>query len=435
MFAKMTVKRNCHELLSWFVFMPQFCRDGLNHGRIPPSQGHPARFCLANGRPESDAHSRAKDPLRWAILQIAAGGPDQECLDPGMMFAFLEDVLHSDNKQRKRVDGITDDLLTRIAAAYEMLSIVRNSRPRTTNLEEEDILDDKTSFASPMGKMIWFLQTYNGSTNLLEDYTAENPMQYKDCAAALRKLTEPASALVPGSRDTAWLAQRRADRQGIEDIWTCLRGAEQTFMALCGLEPNRLAEHLEIISAAKGEEYAAIVHVEAESIKSSNSTGETYTPSFATGNSQDLAFRPQRQAADQAESSTSPSRETGEPVQQEAVPAAPIQPQPSPPIIVQRKSSWKILTRMFRDPSSAKESGKAVHWKAFVQTMEDVGFTAHNRSGSAVSFRLRDGGSINFHRPHPEPKLSQFALRVNGCRMERNFGWSAGGFVLGESEE
>jgi hypothetical protein len=62
--------------------------------------------------------------------------------------------------------------------------------------------------------------------------------------------------------------------------------------------------------------------------------------------------------------------------------------------------------------------------------MIDAGFVPFESAGSAVSFHATDGhgGSIAFHRPHPDVTVFPVVLRSWGRRMGRWFGWREGGF-------
>lgn len=60
----------------------------------------------------------------------------------------------------------------------------------------------------------------------------------------------------------------------------------------------------------------------------------------------------------------------------------------------------------------------------------DAGLIGTNAGGSAVSFRFSsDGGSIVFHKPHPDPNVDLIHQRNMGKRLNKNFGWTAETFV------
>ncbi|KAJ4311240.1 hypothetical protein N0V94_008047 [Neodidymelliopsis sp. IMI 364377] len=98
-------------------------------------------------------------------------------------------------------------------------------------------------------------------------------------------------------------------------------------------------------------------------------------------------------------------------------------------IIQLSKSSYTTLRSMF--PSTVEERQKTINWTAFVNSMNDAEFTPRNGDESIVRFENRMGvGSINFHRPHPEPTIDAVMLQAMGWRMNKWFGWVRETFVL-----
>ncbi|KAF3009743.1 hypothetical protein E8E13_009343 [Curvularia kusanoi] len=90
---------------------------------------------------------------------------------------------------------------------------------------------------------------------------------------------------------------------------------------------------------------------------------------------------------------------------------------------IQRLKTSKSDGHMF--PDTVEERGKSVNWSAFVNSMNEAGFAARNGGGSIVRFENRKGeGSINFHRPHPDPTIDPVMLQAMGQRMNRWFGWA-----------
>lgn len=93
------------------------------------------------------------------------------------------------------------------------------------------------------------------------------------------------------------------------------------------------------------------------------------------------------------------------------------------------KSPYATLRSMF--PDTNEERDKSIDWSAFVNSMNEAGFTVRNGGGSIVRFESRSGeGSINFHRPHPDPTIDPVMLQAMGQRMNRWFGWARETFVL-----
>ena len=82
------------------------------------------------------------------------------------------------------------------------------------------------------------------------------------------------------------------------------------------------------------------------------------------------------------------------------------------------------------DPSNRKP----LHFDDFAAAMIDAGFVVKRcgrNSGSAVKFKeiRKEGGTITFHRPHPDPHIDHNKLRTWGGRLNKNFGWEVESLV------
>lgn len=106
--------------------------------------------------------------------------------------------------------------------------------------------------------------------------------------------------------------------------------------------------------------------------------------------------------------------------------------EPSEQVVVSvNADSKRLLTRMYVTDPNAK---KNVRWENFVTAMVDAGFCATHSGGSAVTFKDArfGGGSIVFHRPHPDPSIDDIMLRGMGRRLSKWFGWDKDSFVARE---
>lgn len=106
--------------------------------------------------------------------------------------------------------------------------------------------------------------------------------------------------------------------------------------------------------------------------------------------------------------------------------------QPSRKPIPVKPESLKVLKMMFA--SSTQSTSGSVRWINLVQALADAGLVTTQASGSAVTFTSSDQGSINFHKPHPEPVVDGFMLRCMGKRLRKWFGWERDRFVLRAKE-
>ncbi|KAF2628333.1 hypothetical protein BU25DRAFT_33646 [Macroventuria anomochaeta] len=82
------------------------------------------------------------------------------------------------------------------------------------------------------------------------------------------------------------------------------------------------------------------------------------------------------------------------------------------------KSPYAALRCMF--PSTLEEHQKSVDWTSSVNSMNRARFTARNGEETIARFENRNGeGSINFHRPHPDPTIDLVMLQAMGWRMNK----------------
>ncbi|PPJ61251.1 hypothetical protein CBER1_06713 [Cercospora berteroae] len=106
----------------------------------------------------------------------------------------------------------------------------------------------------------------------------------------------------------------------------------------------------------------------------------------------------------------------------------------SPISIPVQKENLVVFQKMCRAGTESTQGG-TIRWQAFVQAMKDAGFNAEEAAGSAVSFRSSSlGGSICFHRPHPDPVLHPIMLYAMARRLTKWFGFTTETFVLRETE-
>jgi hypothetical protein len=110
---------------------------------------------------------------------------------------------------------------------------------------------------------------------------------------------------------------------------------------------------------------------------------------------------------------------------------------PEPPVEVASKKpsitipvSKRSLETFEAMLSTSKVDRKNVKWDGFCVAMAEAGFQSRETSGSVVRFEPNEEshwaglGSINFHRPHPDPtKIDPITVAWMGKRMKKWFGW------------
>ncbi|KAF2211743.1 hypothetical protein CERZMDRAFT_98176 [Cercospora zeae-maydis SCOH1-5] len=101
--------------------------------------------------------------------------------------------------------------------------------------------------------------------------------------------------------------------------------------------------------------------------------------------------------------------------------------------LLSRTKAWSFFKRCTA-PTRNPRKTVVFRGQAFVQAMKNAGFTAEESAGSSVSFRSSHGGSICFHRPHPDPVLHPIMLYAMAKRLTKWFGFTLETFVLKETE-
>ncbi|KAL4781510.1 hypothetical protein BJX76DRAFT_363528 [Aspergillus varians] len=100
------------------------------------------------------------------------------------------------------------------------------------------------------------------------------------------------------------------------------------------------------------------------------------------------------------------------------------------PIFAVKKRALEVFRTLFFDRSATSTPGED-SWTDFVYAMTAVGFEVMKLYGSAWQFkptRLDVERSIQFHEPHPEPKMAYTVARRFGRRLNRAYGWVGGMF-------
>lgn len=106
-------------------------------------------------------------------------------------------------------------------------------------------------------------------------------------------------------------------------------------------------------------------------------------------------------------------------------------------IISVNRRAFKTFRALFFDPSVTSAAGE-VPWKDFLHAMTSIGFSAEKLWGSAWQFEPVAVDSaktpIQFHEPHPEPKIRWQYARTIGRRLGLSYGWSSSTFVVEEKK-
>jgi hypothetical protein len=120
--------------------------------------------------------------------------------------------------------------------------------------------------------------------------------------------------------------------------------------------------------------------------------------------------------------------------------ATPILPEPrtcqAPMRFTLSRKPYHTFSTLFYQPSTSAQPGE-VAWSDFLSAMSAIGFLPEKLYGSVWRFTPKSDSvlgtemPINFHEPHPAPKLAFRTARLYGRRLQRNYGLDRECFVLG----
>ncbi|KAI0095795.1 hypothetical protein F4776DRAFT_669644 [Hypoxylon sp. NC0597] len=258
-----------------------------------------------------------------------------------------------------------------------------------------------------------------------------------------------------GKRSVEWLKQAQAARDALDQVWIAF---EEVVLKHCKKDHaprdfvNRVKESL---SARDSEQYHLEKQAEEEQVvwavqekvdkgkKRAEPTLQPQTqqpqpePSARLVNSvSELSVNLKRTVLREGSTKQPKTKTRGQPY-----PSLPeeaqgeqnnVAPEEEPDKIVVTATQMQFLEQMFPERGETP-TGRSFKWQLFVEIMVLAGFEVHQKSGSAVSFRHADrGGSIVFHKPHPQPVIDHIMLSTMGKRLNKWYDWDRDMFAVKE---
>jgi hypothetical protein len=361
---------------------------------------------------ESNAVIYREQRLWWILLQLQSEPDSHTRFRYAMLLDILDDHLaNSTSKERARLDEILYEKLSDYASLLELLWSVRLHCPRNTirSTAECKGIEDRI-----------FWRVAKTATN------AQNP----DITGTVKALQAFRNTNAPaGPRNPEWLQQFDRTHEALQHFWRELAYAQQGAYKKNGFSEANIESSMESLQTWSDPEYTARFMQKREQVEAGMhkakimENDDVFLP-LPNASSSSCELGTTRQVKIKVKTRGLPHAEASEEVAiQEEASAVPIKS------IHLSKSSYTTLRYMF--PNTIEERQKSVNWAVFVNSMNDAGFTAQNGGGSIVRFESRNGeGSINFHRPHPDPTIDSIMLQAIGWRMNKWFGWVRETFVL-----
>lgn len=364
---------------------------------------------------EGNAIIYREERLWWILLQLQ-GEPDSHTrFRYAMLLDMLDDHLaNATSAERARLDEILYDKLSDYATLLELLWYVRLHCPRNTirSTAECSRIEDRLYWRVGKNTTNAQIPGVTGTAKALK---------------AFRNTHAPA-----GPRNREWLHQFDRTHEALQDFWRELSSAQQGAYKNNGFSKAAIEYSMEPLQKWNDLEYTARLVQKREQVEANMhkarvvESGDVFLPlPSALSSSGELATA----IHGKIKLKTRGPSQTPAPEELANQPEAAVGPCKT---IYLSKRPYSTLRYMF--PSTVEEHQKSVDWTAFVNSMDYAGFTVRNGGGSIVRFESRNGdGSINFHRPHPDPTIDPIMLQAMGWRVNKWFGWCSETFVLAKN--
>ncbi|GIZ40951.1 hypothetical protein CKM354_000427100 [Cercospora kikuchii] len=379
------------------------------------------------------------DPLLYHLMALATHHGYQR--HPAAYHLYMvEHIVVNSKVQSARTNSLLLSVLSSMAAIDEALTVVRSHRPRARPFAEMKDLSCARDHDSR--KLVFQLFRTAQRDNF--DHLHDVLEKFLRTPSRSRGINREALRIFDESEDAFqqfWDAVRKRFNSG---PWAETRDLKNDWIT------EYVDIHYEAITVSEKEEYrnmvaaersALVDAIEAQEAKTAAAivtaaakAGETdASPQKLWGHQTTETFRPPTEkvkwktrplqpATNDLDQGDRGVAETAEAVEKLSVLRIRVEP-----------SSYDIFRQMYE--TQGDHQGE-IKWEDFVAAMIDAKFSVTPRGGSVFTFKsARDGGSINFHRPHPDPSIDPIMLRIMGRRLNKWFRFDKDTFVEGQKQE
>ncbi|KAM3418293.1 hypothetical protein BST61_g4293 [Cercospora zeina] len=376
------------------------------------------------------------DPLFYQLIQL--GNYDERTsYSAASHLRLLNHIVDSSNAQANRLDQLLINVLSSMTAIDEALTAIRLHRPRNRPFEQAEHSPHAHEFngRTKMFSMSKVAQRKDLHLlcDTLEDFLRVHPLPIRMSKETLVIFDNSHKAL-----QAFWEAVRRR--------W---RSAPLGLAQKIGIGGHYADETLKVISFSTTKKYleqtttdrsALVDAIEAQECKTAAGRAAAAAklgtsdapPQKVWGHETPDTFRPLIEKFKSKTRPLQPARDESDQEDREVAGAAEAVKKLTLRIEVDT-ASYDIFQQMY-DTSGEQQSD--VRWKDFTVAMVDAGFSATPSGGSVFTFKnAENGGSINFHRPHPDPSINPLMLRVMGKRLDEWFNFDKDTFVERQKEE
>lgn len=416
-------------LVSTLPQRPQF-QSVYKHGKVSlnnakgtynPSTDFKFALELSMDRSHRQDTMYGKEKLWWILNQIFQDPDDESRFSHTLLLGLLDDYLaNTSPKKRGAFDQILYEKITDYVSLLGLLVEIRMHRPYSSAgnaLELKRIVDRK----------VWRTFQFSSPQHGKANRTSTDPQKAIDALEQFRSTAAPG-----GPRDKTWLEKFLKLHDRLRDFWREVATLQKSSLQQIKANAEERKFSMQACSHWEAPEYLERLKAKRKSVLSDIATsrtansGHAFLPLPSTTNSEATRTYAENAAKIKPKTKGTPRTEINVAEVEEALHDLDLTTIP-----LTKKQSLTTFHAMF--PTTPQECKTSIPWNTLVDSMNDAGFLAKNSAGggSVVKFEDRDGrGSINFHRPHPEPIVEPHVLHAMGWRMSKWFGWHRGSFVL-----
>jgi len=368
-----------------------------------------------------------------------------------------------------KIDFITYNKITDMAATYRILAALRMHRPsvslRYSSLTE--VMKTRDSTTSRLWrhkeKMLEILENprkfrFGTAFHILDKYrmpSGKKNEQWLDRANSAVSFHTFAKTL-PLLQAMTLTARTSQQRQALSDVWSTARKHYTNMYRDLNFSISDIDDMARMLSHHDSADYLAMVMREKNEILASIAQSTLKAKRLTVDSLPYQSSSPHISASKEApekgptasleaklKPKTRPENsplDTDSPDGANSEPDSGPQPCPGKVQLPLPKKAKSLDTLRLLFPTAISDLQGTIQWVDFVATMNELGFQSEHRGGSEWTFRSFGDGlaggmqtilegsgqvkkSIVIHQPHPDQKMGAVRLQQIGKRLWRRFGW------------
>ncbi|PIB01781.1 hypothetical protein CB0940_00296 [Cercospora beticola] len=388
---------------------------------------------------DTQMNNFVSDPLAHHLMELAAY-EERLSYPAAYHLRMLEQIMDNSKDQAARIDPLLLSALSSMTAIDDALTTIRSHRPRHRPIEQ---LKDSSHWEGYEACRIMFKAFRDLQRENLEPLFApledllRVPRQSRSINRRALHIFDESHKMLQlfwsAVRRRWWTGQwKQLAECGVERL-EILADGSLSIVSLSVTDDYRdgvMAERATLIRAIKAQESKATASARAAAV--ARLTTSDTPPQEIWGQETAEIFRPPAEKVKPKTRPLQPAPRDPNEGDGEVTEAAQALDNLALRIQVD-KAAYDIFQQMY-DARSDHQCD--TRWEDFIKAMIDAGFSVKPSGGSV--FTCKDSaseGSINFHRPHPDPSVDPVMLRIMGKRLNKWFKFDKDTFVVRQKQE